>query len=120
MTLVLCYKKSGASDEVRHFTIDRIGGLVFPVLCSLADVGLVAQLGHLQYLDKANTQHLFRQKVKIVTQFMKPKYRKIIVSLPSLHLLSSYLPFLFVFGFQLWAQIYSILLSIGLKSYKNC
>jgi len=32
---------------VRHFTIDRIGGLLYPVLLRFADVGLVAQMGHL-------------------------------------------------------------------------
>ena len=60
---------------------DRIEDLLLPVLLRFADVGLVAQLGHLQFLDKANTQHLFRQKVKIVTQFVKQKYQEIVVTL---------------------------------------
>ena len=43
---------------------DRIEDLLLPVLLRFADVGLVAQLGHLQYLDKAAIQHHFRFSVK--------------------------------------------------------
>ena len=42
------------------FYYDRIEDLLLPVLLRFADVGLVAQLGHLQYLDKAAIQHHFR------------------------------------------------------------
>ena len=42
------------------FYYDRIEDLLLPVLLRFADVGLVAQLGHLQYLDKAAIRHHFR------------------------------------------------------------